>query len=164
MQIVAQETAPANTGWAGHLKQGQILRLTAMTMMSDGFAGLGTHDLQFGMCGRDRHRRVREEGRLGEYLHGSHIALPYHSCAENLTNALAPYGIAYTEYPQPGEFFQDMETDRATGAMQRTPVRPPQPVDLDLRADIDLLAALSACPDLASPGGGQAVIATIPED
>ena len=158
MQIVAQETAPANTGWAGHSKQGQILRLTAMAMMSDGFAGMGTHDPQFGMCGRVRLRRAREEGRLDEYLHGSHIALPYHGCAENLTNALAPYGIAYTDIPSPMNLLKNMETDRVISAMQRTPVRPPQLVDLDL------LTTLSACPDLASPGGGQAVTLIIPED
>lgn len=209
MNIVLQETAPPNSGWSGHLKQGQFLRLTAMTiidfvalnahdyserfdqartkvynmnvyltagqklfsklnnpmmtMTADGFAGLGTHDLQFGMCGRDRHRRAKEEGRLGEYLHGADIALPDHGCAENLTGALAPYGIPYTDIPSPVNFFQNMETDRATGDMTRTPVRPVRPIDLDFRADMDLLVAFSACPDLASPTGGLSVTATIYE-
>lgn len=56
-----------------------------------------------------------------------------------------------------------METDRATGDMTRTPVRPVRPIDLDFRADMDLLVAFSACPDLASPTGGLSVTATIYE-
>ena len=209
MKTVLRETAQPNTGWAGHLKPGQSLRLTAMTIIDfvalnagdfserfdqartkvynmnvyltagdklfsklnnpmmtmtvDGFAGTGTHDLQFGMCGRDRHRRAKEEGRLAEYLHGGDITLPDHGCAENLTNALAPYGITYADIPSPVNFFQNMDTDRVTGAMKRTPTRPSRPVDIELRAEVDLLVAFSACPDLASPTGGQSVTATILE-
>jgi uncharacterized protein YcgI (DUF1989 family) len=128
-----------------------------MTMTEDGFAGLGTHDLQFGMCGRARHQLAEEEGRLGEYLHGSTIALPDHGCAENLARALEPHGISYPDIPSPINLFQNMEIDRATGAMRRTRVRPISPVPVALRAEMDLLVALSACPDLASPTGGQEV-------
>ena len=56
-----------------------------------------------------------------------------------------------------------MDTDRVTGAMKRTPIRPSRPVDIELRAEVDLLVAFSACPDLASPTGGQSVTATILE-
>lgn len=128
-----------------------------MTMTEDGFARLGTHDLQFGMCGRARHQLAEEEGRLGEYLQGSTIALPDHGCAENLTWALEPHGINYPDIPSPINLFQNMEIDRATGAMRRTQIRPASPVPVALRAEMDLLVAFSACPDLASPNGGQEV-------
>ena len=95
LNIVTQETAPPNTGWASPVEKGQVLRLTAMTIIDfvafnaadlserfdqartkvynmkiwvstgdrimsklnnhmmtltrDPFAGIGTHDLQFGM-------------------------------------------------------------------------------------------------------------------
>ena len=98
MNVITAHTAPPNTGWAAHMKRGQVLRLTAMTIIDfvafnaddlaerfdqartkvynmkifvtegdklfsklnnhmmtmtvDQFAGTGTHDLQFGMCGR----------------------------------------------------------------------------------------------------------------
>ena len=206
-KILSQQTVPANTGWAGYMQKGQVLQLTAMTiidfvafnsrdfaerldqartkvynmnifltagqkvltkhnnhlltMTEDGFAGIGAHDLQFGMCGRARHRLAAEEGRLGEYLHGSDIALPDHGCAENLSWALESYGIDYADIPSPINLFQNMEIDRETGSMQRTPVRPDSPVSVAFRAEMDLLAALSACPDLAAPRGGQAVVVRV---
>jgi len=207
MKAIRDETAPRNTGWAAEMAAGQVLRLTArtivdfvafdrhdhaeafdqaptkeesgclylrqghrllsrsgaplMTLIEDGFAGLGTHDLQFGMCGRARHRRAAAEGRLGEYLHGDRLELPDHGCAENLTRALEPFGIPYENIPSPVNLFQNMEIDRETGRMRRTQIRPEAPVPVELRAERDLLVAFSACPDMASRTGGLDVRATI---
>jgi hypothetical protein len=159
MRIITDETAPRNTGWAAEMRPGQVLRLTAMTiidfvafdrhnfaeafdqaptkeangciylkrghvvqsrsgrplmtMIADGFEGLGTHDMQFGMCGRARHRRAKEEGRLSEYLHAS-VQVPDHGCAENLTSACRP-GESHTR------------TSRAPSTCSRTwpSTRPP---------------------------------------
>lgn len=207
MTVISEETAPRNTGWAAEMREGQILRLTArtiidfvafdainyaeafdqaptkeennsiylaeghrmlsrsgaplMTVLKDGFKGIGTHDMQFGMCGRARHKRAAEEGRLGEYLHGHKIELPDHGCAENLTWAVEPYGIPYENIPSPVNLFQNMDIDQQTGAMKRTQIRPEQPVPVELRAERDLLVAFSACPDMASATGGLEVKATI---
>lgn len=207
MRQIQKNIAPRNTGWAAEVKKGQILRLTArtiidfvafdrhdyteafdqaptkdvsnciyfqrghtllsrsgaplITLIEDGFEGLGTHDLQFGMCGRDRHKRAAEEGRLGEYLHGDDMEVPDHGCAENLTWALEPYGIPYENIPSPVNLFQNMDIDQETGCMTRTQVRPEAPVDLDLRAERDLLVAFSACPDKASKTKGLEVGATV---
>lgn len=206
VRIVRDEVAARNSGWAAEMKQGQLLRLTArtiidfvafdrhdfdeafdqaptkeangciylkrghvvlsrsgkplMTMLADGFDGLGTHDLQFGMCGRARHARAAAEGRLREYLHAD-VKLPTHGCAENLTGACKPWGIPYENIPSPINFFQNMAIDQATGGMKRTQIRPESPVPIDLRAECDLLVAFSACPDLASKTGGLEVRATI---
>ena len=205
-----KEIVPPNTGWAGFVHKGQVLRLTAMTIIDfvafnardlterfdqartkvynmslylsaghkvltksnnhmmtvteDGFAGIGTHDMQFGMCGRARHRLAAEEGRLDEYLHGRDIALPDHGCAENLAWALESHGIAYCDIPSPINLFQNMAIDAASGAMRRTPIRPASPVSVAFRAEMDLLAAFSACPDLASPTGGREVRVEILND
>lgn len=131
-----------------------------MTMVADGFAGLGTHDMQFGMCSRARHDRAAAEGRLGEYLHAE-LEVPTHGCAENLTAACRPWGLAYADIPSPINFFQNMAIEQADGRMRRTQVRPPAPVALDLRAERDLVVAFSACPDKASATGGLKVRATI---
>jgi uncharacterized protein YcgI (DUF1989 family) len=133
-----------------------------MRMLADGFEGLGTHDMQFGMCSRARHDRAAAEGRLGEYLHAE-LAVPTHGCAENLTAACAPWGIPYVNIPSPINFFQNMAIDQTTGRMQRTQVRPDAPVALDLVAERDLLVAFSACPDKASRTGGLQVVASIIE-
>ncbi len=131
-----------------------------MTMITDGFKGIGKHDLQFGMCGRARHKQASDEGRLGEYLHGGNIEVPDHGCAENLTRALAPYNVPYEDIPSPLNLFQHMQFS-ADGAMKRTQVRPQKPVPVEFLAEMDLVVAASACPDLASKGGGRPVEATI---
>lgn len=133
-----------------------------LTMIADGFEGLGTHDMQFGMCSRARHERSAAEGRLAEYLH-TDLKVPTHGCAENLTRACAPWGIPYVDIPSPVNLFQNMAIDQATGLMRRTQVRPETPVDIDLVAETDLLVAFSACPDKASSTGGLEVGATILE-
>ena len=206
METLRDEVAPRNSGWAAEMRAGEVLRMTArtiidfvcfdlhdfreafdqaptkaasgclyfrrgdrllsrggiplMAMTEDGFEGLGTHDMQFGMCGRARHRRAAAEGRLREYLH-AHVTLPDHGCAENLTAACAPWGIAYEDIPSPVNLFQNMAIDQETGRMQRTQVRPAAPVPIVLRAERDVLAAFSACPDLASATGGLEVRAEV---
>lgn len=207
MKVIQDDIAPRNSGWAAEMTEGQVLRLTArtiidfvafdrrdyreafdqaptkeesgciylkcghrmlsrsgaplMTLIRDGFDGLGTHDLQFGMCSRARHQRAAAEGRLGEYLHGGGMELPDHGCAENITWALEPWGIPYENIPSPVNLFQNMDIDQATGRMKRTQIRPDAPVPLELRAERDLLVAFSACPDKASKTGGLEVRATI---
>jgi uncharacterized protein YcgI (DUF1989 family) len=134
-----------------------------MTLTEDGFEGLGMHDMQFGMCGRARHARAAQEGRLGEYLH-NRVALPDHGCSENLGWALAAFGIPYEDIPSPVNLFQNMAIDQKTGIMERTQIRPEAPVAVVFHAERDLIVAFSACPDLASRDGGQAVQATILEN
>ena len=207
MRIVEKYLAPKNTGWATEMKVGQVLRLTArtiidfvafdaidygeafdqattkeasgciylkrghqmlsrrgaplMTVITDEFDGIGTHDMQFGMCGRSRHKRAQEEGRLSEYLHGQNMELPDHGCTENLTWALEPWGIPYENIPSPVNFFQNMAIDQATSCMKRTQIRPEKPVKIELRAERDLLVGFSACPDMASKTRGLEVGATV---
>ena len=209
MRTVKQYVAPKNTGWATEITAGQVLRLTArtiidfvafdqydfseafdqaptkeasncmylkrgqkllsrnstplMTFIKDEFEGIGTHDLQFGMCGRERHKRAAEEGRLGEYLHGNNMDLPDHGCAENLTGALEPWGIPYENIPSPVNFFQNMKFNQFSGCMERTQIRPKRPVNIELMAERDLLVGFSACPDMASETRGLDVTATVVE-
>lgn len=206
MRIVEREVAARNTGWSSQIARGQILRLSArtiidfvafdaadhldcfdqartkeanrciylkrghsmvsrsgrrlLTMVADGFEGLGTHDMQFGMCSRARHERSAAEGRLAEYLHAD-LKVPTHGCAENLTSACKPWGIPYVGIPSPVNLFQNMVIDQETGTMRRTQVRPEESVDIDFVAERDLLVAFSACPDKASRTGGLDVGATI---
>ena len=207
MNVITEVTIPRNTGWSGKIEKGQMLRLSAMTIIDfvafnaadlterfdqartkvynmkiwvstgdkimsklnnhmmtltlDPFARIGTHDLQFGMCGRARHQQAAAEGRLDEYLHGRDLAVPDHGCAENLTRAMEPYGVAYPDIPSPLNLFQNMAIDPATGLMTRTPIRPKSPVGIEFTAEMDLIVALSACPDLASATGGREVGVTI---
>ena len=113
-----------------------------MTIMADGFK-VGTHDLQKGMCGGYRFQLAKQENRLGEYYPREIQEIPDHSCFENLSRALASYGIVPEDIPSPFNLNQHMK---------HTQLRPKEGNYMDWRAEMDLLVALSACPDLAVGG------------
>lgn len=206
MKTLSQTHVPYNSGWAGELKKGQVIRITAtttvdfvcmklqnlrerfdqartkvynmklfittgdklmgrdnqhmMTIVADGFKE-GTHDLQKGMCSGYRFKLAQQEGRLREYYPREITEIPDHGCYENLSKALAPYGIIPEDIPSPLNLNQHMKIDGATGKMEHTQVRPKPGNFVDLRAEMDLLVAFSACPDL--PVGGKPVDVTILE-
>jgi len=125
-----------------------------MTFLYDGNKE-GTHDLQKGMCSGYRFQLAKQEGRLGEYYPRQIDEIPDHGCYENLSRALASYGIIPEDIPSPLNLNQHMKIDGTTGRMEHTQVRPKAGSYVDLRAEMDLLAAFSACPDL--PVGGKPV-------
>ena len=81
--------------------------------------------------------------------------LPDHGCTENLSAALAPWDIAPVDIPSPFNLFQTLAIDGTTGRMANTSIRPRPGTYVDLRAEMDLLVAISACPDLTV--GGKAI-------
>jgi uncharacterized protein YcgI (DUF1989 family) len=208
MKKVLEKHLPYNTGWAGEIKQGQMLRITATTTVDfvcfrlanlkerfdqartkvyngkifittgDKLMGRnnqhmmtivenanreGTHDLQKGMCSGYRFQLAKKEGRLREYYHRDYKEeeIPDHGCYENLSRALDPYGIAPEDIPSPFNLNQHMIIDGKTGKMEHTTVRAKPGSYVEFRAEMDLLVALSACPDM--PVGGKPVDVTIYE-
>jgi hypothetical protein len=125
-----------------------------MTILADGFKE-GTHDLQKGMCSGYRFQLAKQEGRLGEYYPRQISEIPDHGCYENLSKALASYGIIPEDIPSPLNLNQHMKIDGVTGKMEHTQVRPQPGNYMDMRSEMDLLVAFSACPDL--PVGGKPV-------
>ena len=125
-----------------------------MTILHDGFTE-GTHDLQKGMCSGYRFKLAQQENRLGEYYPRQIDEIPDHGCYENLSKAVLLYGIIPEDIPSPFNLNQHMKIDGATGKMEHTQVRPKVGNYMDVRAEMDLLVALSACPDL--PVGGKPV-------
>jgi len=117
----------------------------------------GTHDLQKGMCSGYRFQLAKQEGKLQAYYHRDYKEdeIPDHGCYENLSRALAAYGIAPEDIPNPFNLNQHMKIDGATGRMDHTTVRAKPGSYVELRAEMNLLAALSACPDM--PVGGKPV-------
>ncbi|MBI2540357.1 MAG: urea carboxylase-associated family protein [Deltaproteobacteria bacterium] len=117
----------------------------------------GTHDLQKGMCSGYRFQLAKQEGKLQAYYHRDYKEdeIPDHGCYENLSRALAAYGIAPEDIPNPFNLNQHMKIDGATGRMEHTTVRAKPGDYVELRAEMNLLVALSACPDM--PVGGKPV-------
>ena len=117
----------------------------------------GTHDLQKGMCSGYRFQLAKQEGKLQAYYHRDYKEdeIPDHGCYENLSRALAAYGVVPEDIPNPFNLNQHMKIDGATGRMDHTTVRAKPGSYVELRAEMNLLAALSACPDM--PVGGKPV-------
>lgn len=128
-----------------------------MSLIADGFAPDGRHDLQYGMTSRQVLAVAARDGTPARWAHLKGRAVPGHGCHENLAAALAPWHIAAHDVPMPLNLFQHTEIDTGTGEIRPLPLRPSQPVPVDLRAEIDLVVALSACLDLEAPAAGHPV-------
>lgn len=99
----------------------------------------GIHDSLLAACDAERYRL------LG--VHGYHA-----NCADNLREALAPYGIAPDSVPAPWNIFENVVVER--GLLE---IRPPlsRPGDrVRLRALDDLVVVMSACPMDVVPTNG----------
>ncbi|HEX6511118.1 MAG TPA: urea carboxylase-associated family protein, partial [Chloroflexota bacterium] len=127
-----------------------------LRIVEDTFAE-GHHDLQYGMCSRERWLwSLRDPKRSAAYyLREGALTpndFPDHGCFENLSAALEPYGVAPVDIPAPINLWQHMDMDCQTGEMRRSKLRPKTPARFGLLALIDCLVAMSACPDLAVGG------------
>ncbi len=124
-----------------------------MTITDDQFLN-GHHDLQSGGCSRRRFEIAAAHDDL-EKTYGRAISrheIPTHGCWENLSAALLPWGIASEDVPSPFNIFQDMVIDGITGSMNHSAVRATDGTHVELRAELDLLVALSICPDMIAGG------------
>jgi len=137
------------------------LNNTMMTIVEDTFTE-GHHDLQEGMCSRKRHELAAQRG-IWEKTYGRPLSdMPPHGCTENLANVLAPYHIALEDVPSPFNIFQHMIIHQDTGELEHSTVRPKPPgAHVTLRAEMNLLAAVSVCPDMAAGGSTGAAIALL---
>ena len=127
-----------------------------LTIVEDTFTE-GRHDLQKGMCSGYRLQLAKKEGRLREYYHRDfkEDEIPDHGCYENLSRALAAYGIVPEDIPNPWNLNQHMIIDGKTGKMEHTTVRAKPGSYVEMRAEMNLVVAFSACPDM--PVGGKPV-------
>jgi uncharacterized protein len=130
-----------------------------LTIVEDTFTE-GRHDLQKGMCSRKRFEMVAQ-GRAKRVfaeevdINPKKLAeIPDHSCWENLSTAVKPWNILPDDIPSPFNIFQCMRIDPETGIMYDTTIRPKDEAQVDFRAEMDCLVAVSACPE---SGRGQAI-------
>lgn len=132
-----------------------------MTIVEDTYQE-GHHDLQEGTCSKLRYALVAQRGDLSETYKRplTREDIPDHGCWENLSAALGQYGVAPEDVPSPWNLFQDMKIDGVTGKMDHSPLRPKPGTYVLLRAEMDCLAALSACPDLVV-GGKEVAVAVL---
>ena len=73
------------------------------------------------------------------------------SCQENLAAALAPYGLGPHQVPDVFNMFMNATIDDKTGGLRVDPPTAKKGDYMELRAEMDILCAISACPDDHSP-------------
>jgi len=136
------------------------LNTIMMTIVEDTYKG--RHDLQYGMCSkysRDEQWRRRETPGIKAWFEEWGITkredLPDHGCYENIMSGLQNYPILPLDIPSPLNLYQHAEID-ADGRMidRRNRDRPEsgKPAHVDLRAEMNCLVSLSACPEPAMTG------------
>jgi uncharacterized protein YcgI (DUF1989 family) len=78
-------------------------------------------------------------------------APPHRSCQDNLAEALAPYGLGPDDVPEVFNIWMNVDIDPTTNRfVVKSPTVGPDDY-LDLRAEMDVLVAVSSCPsDIAA--------------
>jgi uncharacterized protein YcgI (DUF1989 family) len=121
-----------------------------MTIVKDTYRG--THDLQKGMCSTSFYKKWGDKifeiyGATWKKLARKRGAAPKHGCWENLAKALRPWEISKEDIPSPLNIFQTMVINAKTGSMRYSMIRPKPGTHIDLRAEMDCLVGISACPE-----------------
>jgi uncharacterized protein YcgI (DUF1989 family) len=121
-----------------------------MTIVEDTYKG--THDMEKGMCSTSFYKKWGDQvfqiyGDTWKKLGRKRGAAPKHGCWENLARALKPHKVAKEDIPSPLNIFQTMVIDGKTGTMRYAMIRPDPGSYMDLRAEMDCLVGISACPE-----------------
>jgi len=121
-----------------------------MTIVKDTYEGM--HDMEKGMCSTSFYKKWGDKifkiyGGVWKRLGRKRGAAPEHGCWENLARALRPYKVAKEDIPSPLNVFQTMVINARTGSMRYSMTRPKPGASMDLRAEMDCLVGISACPE-----------------
>lgn len=121
-----------------------------MTIVKDTYQGM--HDMEKGMCSTSFYKKwggkiFKIYGATWRKLGRKRGVAPKHGCWENLARALKPHSIAKEDVPSPLNIFQTMVINGKTGSMRYAMTRPEPGTHMDLRAEMDCLVGISACPE-----------------
>ena len=121
-----------------------------MTIVKDTYEG--THDMEKGMCSTSFYKKWGDKifaiyGSTWKKLGRKRGAAPKHGCWENLARALRPWKVHKEDVPSPLNIFQTMVINCKSGAMRYAMIRPKPGTHMDLRAEMDCLVGISACPE-----------------
>jgi hypothetical protein len=119
-----------------------------MTILEDTTGG--RHDLAYGMCNAWVFNSGKYKGSHSLAI-GADLGLPTRGCWEILTEALAKWGIAAEDIPSPFNAFQDMHYNFETGEFGMRKSRNQAGDYVVLRAECDLLFAMTSCPCASRP-------------
>lgn len=113
-------------------------RRAILTVVAD--TSPGTHDLLLSACDEMRYRLLGHEG-------------PHRTCVDNLREALAEHGLSPPEIPSPVNLFENVSIS-ADGRLEILPPEVQAGEAITLRAEMDVMLAVSACPMDIVPTNG----------
>ena len=113
------------------------VRHVMATITADTPTPAGVHDLVMRMCSRWIYEQAAKAG----------LGSPQDGCLDQLAKALEPYGIARGDIPDDINLFMNVVYDPTKGNFAiHEPVSKAGDY-IEIRAEMDLLCALSTCPD-----------------
>ena len=177
MDVISQETVSPQKGWMGNVNKGQILRITGRSVIdfnafnsddiSEYFDTARTRIYNLNMYPTKGHRlfskqnnpmmRILEDGFAGLGLHDLQSG---HGCAEGMLSILGNLNITFLDLPDPMGLFRNLDISQ-DGRIRPKPKGPPEPVSIDLEAEIDLICAVMNCPASETSASGAEAIITI---
>lgn len=114
-------------------------RRAMLTVVDD--SSPGTHDLLLSACDAGRYRQLGHHG-------------PHRSCVDNLHEALSEIGLQAPRTPSPVNVFENVSIGPG-GRLEIVPPTVSAGEALCLRAEIDLILVVSACPMDIAPTNGR---------
>ena len=175
MKVISEDVVTPNKGWMADVDKGQILRITGRSVIDfnafkrddirEYFDTARTRIYNLNMYPTRGQRlfskqnnpmmRILEDGFAGIGLHDLQSS---HGCTDAMLELLAPLKMTREDLPDPVGFFRNLDIAQ-DGRIRPRPKSPPEPVAIDLEAEIDLICALMNCP--AAETSGPAAPATI---
>jgi len=119
-----------------------------MTIVEDTY---GTHDLQYGMCSRWIYESPDYRGFSADLKVGGELGRPRFGCWEILTQALKGWNIPSEDIPDPFNIFQTVGINLKTGEMKILTGKSKPGDYIDLKAEMNCLVGISACPSTGNP-------------
>ncbi len=177
MNVIAEETIAPNKGWLGNVDKGQVLRITGRSVidfnafkrddMKEYFDTARTRIYNLNMYPTAGHRlfskqnnpmmRLLADGFAGTGLHDLQSG---HGCADAMLEVLAPLNMTFEDLPDPMGLFRNLDIAQDGFIRPRRRGRP-EPVAIDLEAEIDLICALVNCPAAETSAAGAPCTVTI---
>jgi len=100
----------------------------------------GTHDLLFSACDEMRYRRLGHTG-------------PHRTCVDNMREALGAFSLTPPEIPSPVNVFENVAIG-SDGTLEIVPPEVKPGEAITLRAEMDVIVTISACPMDIVPTNG----------
>lgn len=178
MEIISETSVRPNSGWMGEVDRGQILRLTARSVIdfnafkrgdiAEYFDTARTRIYNLNLYPTTGHRlfskqnnpmmRILSDGFEGI---GHHDLQSSHGCANAMIELLEPLNISEENLPDPLGFFRNLDIRQEDGRMRPAPKGPGEPVSIDLEAEIDLICVFMNCPAAETSASGADATVTI---